>query len=125
MDKNTLYEKMTEMVPVESNDEDFRLLVKTQLNSYVQLLEELDEVDRPDVWTSIVARVKQLCNGLNRAVNSEYKGMRHSAYNSVKHQLDGYKKQNVEISGLAIDANIQDIINYSIFALIRHNEGEV
>ena len=24
-----------------------------------------------------------------------------------------------------IDANIQDIINYSIFALIRHNEGEV
>lgn len=119
MDKNTLYEKMTEMVPVESNDEDFRLLVKTQLNSYVQLLEELDEVDRPDVWTSIVARVKQLCNGLNRAVNSEYKGMRHSAYNSVKHQLDGYKKQNVEISGLAIDANIQDIHSGTVFYRMR------
>ena len=23
-----------------------------------------------------------------------------------------------------IDANLQDIINYSVFALIKHNEGE-
>ena len=65
MDRNTLYKKMTEMVPVESNGGDFRLLVKKQLNSYVQLLEDLDQDDRPDDWTSVVARVKQLCDGLN------------------------------------------------------------
>lgn len=49
----------------------------------------------------ILIRSKQLCDAINRAIDNEYKGIRHSAYSAVKNQMDGCKTRKDEIVGLA------------------------
>lgn len=104
MDKEQLYQEMIKMVPVKIKEtEDFRTALKRQLKSYQKKLKELDSKDRPQDWESIYTRVVQLCDGINRAVESEYRGIRHSAYSAIKNQLDGYKTQKNNIKGLSVN----------------------
>ena len=107
MTKEDLYKKIVEMVPVRSDEkETFRETVRRYLKDYQKNLEELDAADKTIDWDSVVGRVNQLCDAINRAIKVEYEGTRHSAYIAIKNQLDGYKTQNVEIEGLAYNRNI-------------------
>ena len=107
MNKGELYEKIMAMVPVKNEEEkDFRENVSKKLRSYVSSVEQLDSNERPGDWDAIIRRIEQLCDGINRAIESEYKGMRHSAYTTIKNQLSGYKTKNIEIVGLALNENI-------------------
>lgn len=104
MDKSQLYEKMTTMVPIKIGEkEDFRGVLKNKLKYYNELLEDLNHVDQPENWELVCTRVDQLIKGINRAVESEYRGIRHSAYRSIKNQLDGYKTKKNEIKGLSFN----------------------
>lgn len=110
MDRNELYTKMIEMVPVRAADkEDYRAIVKKNLSAYKTLVKGLDNDLQPANWNDTILRVNQLCDGINRAIEREYQGMRHSAYTSIKNQLDGYKTQRLEIKGLAYDKNVLNI----------------
>ena len=105
MDKDKLYSEMVDMVPVKSDGTDsFRKTITKKLNDYQILIKDLDKKDCPKEWEKTTARVKQLCDGINRAVESEYRGMRHSSYASIKNQLDGYERPNVTIEKLAHNA---------------------
>lgn len=111
MNKNKLYEKIVAMVPVKSDEiKDFRELLSDNLDTYLRSVKQLDVSERPDNWDEIKHRIKQLCEGINRAVESEYRGIRHSAYTTIKNQLDGYKTQKTEISGLALSENIHTVV---------------
>ena len=104
MDKSQLYEKMATMVPIKIGEkEDFRGVLKNKLKSYYQFLKDLNHEDQPQNWDFVCVRVVQLINGINRAVESEYRGIRHSAYSSIKNQLDGYKTRKNEIKGLSFN----------------------
>ena len=110
MNKDKLYEKIISMVPVKSDEKkDFREVVSENLNQYLQFVKQLDVNERPDKWEEIKHRIKQLCEGINRAIMSEYRGMRHSAYTTIKNQLDGYKTLKTEIPGLALKENVFDV----------------
>lgn len=110
MNKGELYEKIMAMVPVKNEEEkDFRGNVSEKLRSYVSSVEQLDSNERPEDWDAIITRIEQLCKGINRAIYSEYKGMRHSAYTTIKNQLNGYIAKNIEIVGLALNNNIHTV----------------
>lgn len=103
-----LYKKVLEMVPVRvGENESYRETVRKSLKAYRKLLASLDEGDQPSYWQDTISRVEQLCGGIIRSIDYEYQGMRHSAYVSIKNQLEGYKTSKTEIIGLAIDRNIQ------------------
>ena len=92
------------MVPVKIKEtEEFRTVLKSKLKCYQKTLKELDLKDQPKDWEAICTRVVQLCDGINRAVESEYRGIRHSAYSAIKNQLDGYKTQRTTIEGLFVN----------------------
>jgi len=110
MNQNELYTQIVEMVPVKAGEkEDYREAVKRSLKFYKKLLGDLDDALQPVNWSDTIARVNQLCNGIIRAIEREYQGMRHSAYTSIKNQLDGYKTQRNTIQGLAYDKNVLNV----------------
>ena len=124
MTKDELYNQMLTIVPVKDNGKDFRVRLTKELTSYQQMLGLLDEIDRPNMWDDTLARLKQLCDGILRAVENEYRGMRHSAYTSIKNQLDGYKSKKNEIKGLAYDKNIFKIKQGTSFYRMRKVKTE-
>lgn len=124
MTRNELYSKMLTIVPVKYSGKDFRVRLTKELRSYQQMVALLDEIDRPDKWDYTLIRLKQLCDGILRAVENEYRGMRHSAYASIKNQLDGYKSKNIEIKGLAYDENIFEIEQGTTFYRMRKVKTE-
>ena len=102
MNKNELYLTLCAMVPITPNEtEDYRAIIKKHLRKYLNLLKQLDKCYRPPKWMEIYNRTEQLCDGINRSIEAEYRGVRHSAYTSIKNQLDGYKIQNKFVSGLS------------------------
>ena len=106
MNRDGLYNELVKMVPVKSDEKkDFREVVRGQLKAYRKLLSRLT-VEVPAEWEGTKTRVNQLCEGIIRAIDSEAKGIRHSAYSSIKNQLDGYKSRATEIKKLAYDENI-------------------
>ena len=105
VNKEDLYYKVSVMVPVCAK-EDFRQNVRDNLKNYVNQVKQLDEADKPDTWDALLSRLDQLCDAINRAIDNEYKGLRHSAYSAIKNQLDGYKTKSSKIDGLAYDKNI-------------------
>lgn len=110
MNKNELYEKLVTMVPVKSDGKkDFRIVMREQLKMFRMHLNNLDDKEQPIEWESIIIRTKQLCEAIIRAIDNEYKGIRHSAYSAIKNQLDGYKTRMVEIDGLAYRDNLLTI----------------
>lgn len=110
MNKARLYEKITTMVPIKSDEQkDFRDIVSHNLKEYYVSVKQLDVDERPYNWDEVKKRLKQLIDGINRAIESEYKGTRHSAFASIKNQLDGYKTQKTEIKGLALNETIHKI----------------
>lgn len=117
MNRKELLEQITNMVPVKSEGTsyDFRSQVRKSLRHYLDLLNKFDIAERPNDWDNIRFRVVQLCNGINRAIDSEYQGIRHSAYTSIKNELDGYSTHKQSISGLISDDDY----------LIRVEEGRV
>lgn len=118
MNKEDLYSEIISRVPVKGGD-DFRKIIRDSLSNYRQTVERLDEAERPDSWDAILVRLKQLCEGINRAIDSEFKGLRHSAYASIKNQLDGYRIRRTNIPGLARDKNILTVIPNSISYRMR------
>lgn len=109
MNKEDLYNEIVKMVPVKSDEKkDFRDVVRGQLKAYRKLLNRLDE-DLPAEWDEIKERINQLCEGIIRAIESEAKGVRHSAYTAIKNQLDGYISRATEIKKLAYNENILEI----------------
>lgn len=110
MNKEKLYDKLVAMVPVKPEEnKDFREVVSANLTQFVYWVKSLDVNERPNNWEEIKKRIKQLCDGINRAIESEYRGLRHSAFATIKNQLDGYKTSKTEIEGLALNKNIQTI----------------
>ena len=125
MNKQKLYDKITTMVPVKSDEKkDFREIVSATLNEYFLDVKHLNVEERPEQWDKIKARIKQLCDGINRSIESEYRGMRHSAYTSIKNQLDGYKTQKTEIAGLALNENIYTVKQGTVAYRMRKVELE-
>ena len=113
------------MVPVKPEEKsDFRDTVRKSLKGYQALIANIDAEDRPATWSDTLARVNQLCDAINRAVDREYQGTRHSAYSAIKNQLDGYKTQSVQIEGLAIDKNIVTIPSGTLTYRMREVELE-
>lgn len=113
------------MVPVKSDEKkDFREIVSATLNEYFLDVKYLNVEERPEQWNKIKARIKQLCDGINRSIESEYRGMRHSAYTSIKNQLDGYKTQKTEIAGLALNENIYTVKQGTVAYRMRKVELE-
>lgn len=119
MNREELYNEMMKMVPVKSDEKkDFRVIIRGQLKAYRKLLNRLNE-DLPVAWNEKKERVNQLCEGINRAIESEAKGIRHSAYATIKNQLDGYKSRSTEIEKLAYDENILTIAQGTITYRMR------
>lgn len=119
MNRDELYNDMMKMVPVRSDEKkDFREVVRVQLKAYRKLLDRLDEA-LPVDWNEKKERVNQLCEGINRAIESEAKGIRHSAYTTIKNQLDGYKSRATEIEKLAYDENILTVARDSVTYRMR------
>lgn len=107
MNQRVLYKLILEILPVKAgNKENYRDSVKRSLKTFKKLLVELDVASQPSGWDDTIGRINQLCDGINRAIEREYQGMRHSAYASIKNQLDGYKSQRRKIQGLAYDKNV-------------------
>ena len=119
MTEKELYEKMVALVPVKVDDVDFKERLKKVLNDYQKLVAELNEEDRPDEWDKLIGRLKQLCAGIIRAVDSEYRGMRHSAYTSIKNQLDGRRTESSQIEGLAYTEIIRSVKIGEVFYRMR------
>lgn len=125
MNKDKLYEKIKAMAPVKSDEKkDYREMVSSTLDEYFSDVVDLDVEAQPKDWDMIKSRLKQLCNGINRAITSEYKGMRHSAYASIKNQLDGYKSQHTEIEGLALNKNLHTVTKGTVAYRMRNVELE-
>ena len=102
MDRLALYEKIVALVPIIIREkEDFRNVIKNKLREYVNLLKQLDVVYQPSNWDEILRRIEQLCGGINRAVEAEYCGVRHTAYSSIKNQLNGYRTKESGVSALS------------------------
>lgn len=119
MNREDLYYEMMKMVPVKSDEKnDYRENVKGRLKAYRKLLNSLNE-ELPVDWNEKKKRVNQLCEGLNRAIESEAKGMKHSAYTTIKNQLDGYKSRSTEIEKLAYDENILTVAQGTITYRMR------
>ena len=107
MNKEELYGEIVKMVPVEADEKKgFRQVVKEKLKDYRFLLDQLDPAECSAQWMTTKARIVQLCDGINRAIENEAKGIRHSAYTAIKNQMDGYKNQQVKIEKLTFDENI-------------------
>lgn len=120
MKREELYNEMLKMVPVKSNEKkDFRQLVRDNLKDYRTYLDKLDPKDYPSHWEETKIRIGQLCDGINRAIVNEAKGIRHSAYTAIKNQLDGYKSKKNEIKKLAYDNNVLSIPAGSLFYRMR------
>lgn len=110
MNKEELYKTITAMVPVKNDEKkEFRGIVSDNLVSFISSVKQLDANECPEDWDEIMKRINQLCNGINRAIESEYRGIRHSAYTTIKNQLDGYKTKNREIVGLALNNNVYTV----------------
>ena len=125
MNRNEMYATLVEMVPVKADEEkDFRTLMKEQLGTFRKHLENLDAGERPAEWNGTKVRAKQLCDAIERAIDNEYKGIRHSAYSAIKNQLGGYKTQNVEIIGLAYNENILPVAQGTVTYRMRKVELE-
>lgn len=75
--------------------------MKGTLRAYLNLIQALNNNDRPLDWDNTVKRVVQLCDAINRAVEYECRGTRHSAYTAIKNQLDGYQTRKKLITGLS------------------------
>lgn len=125
MNKNELYATLVAMVPVKADEKkDFRAVMKEQLGTFRKHLDNLDAGERPEEWNGTKVRAKQLCDAIERAIDNEYKGIRHSAYSAIKNQLDGYKTQNVEIVGLAYNENILPVAQGTVTYRMRKVELE-
>lgn len=119
MNKKELYNEIIEMIPVKATDTDFKKHIKNTLEEYKTRVSKLDKNYQTKDWNQNINRMNQLCNGILRAIESDYKGTRHSAYISIKNQLDGYKTSKNNIKGLAIDDNIRLIPEGTIFYRMR------
>ena len=119
MTKDELYSELVSMTPIKPYDEDFRLHLNKTLKIYQEKISKLDLNDRPSGWVGICRRIKQLCDSISRAIESEYRGKRHSAYTSIKNQLEGYKTEKTTIEGLAYSNYILNIDSHTIFYRMR------
>lgn len=120
MNTTELYKSLISMVPVEAYDVDFRKHLSNKLKKYQEIVKRLDRNDQPDNWDTHIKRIEQLCDGIKRAVENDFKGVRHSSYSSIKNQLDGYETRNKKISKLAIGDNLLNIDKDSIFYRMRY-----
>ena len=119
MKKDELYSELVSMTPVSPYDDDFRVHLNKTLKIYQEKISKLDLNDRPLGWDGICHRIKQLCDAISRAIESEYRGKRHSAYTSIKNQLDGYKTKKTRIEGLAYSSYILKINPDTYFYRMR------
>lgn len=125
MNKDDLYSMLVSMVPVKADEKkDFRVVMKEHLGAFRKHLENLDAGEQPIGWNGTKVRAKQLCDAIERAIDNEYKGIRHSAYSAIKNQLDGYKTKNVEIVGLAYNENIVPVAQGTVTYRMRKVELE-
>jgi len=107
------------MVPVKTEETGFNKSLSSALTKYLTLVNEIDESEKPNDWDELQSRLKQLISGIIRAVDSEKEGMRHSAYSSIKHQLDGHKTSKTEISALACEDNYCVVDKDTVFYRMR------
>lgn len=102
MNADELYDGIVALIPINVGEtDDYRNVIKIKLKNYVRLLNSLDKTCQPDQWSEVIKRVIQLCDGINRAVDAEYRGIRHSAYESIKNQLDGYTTHKSVVTPLS------------------------
>lgn len=119
MTKEELYSELVSMIPISPYNDDFRTHLNKTLKIYKDKIGKLDLNDRPLGWMDICHRIKQLCDSISRAIESEYRGKRHSAYSSIKNQLEGYKTEKTAIEGLAYSNYILEIEPETIFYRMR------
>lgn len=77
------------------------------MNEYLNDIEKLD--NKPSNWDEVKLRVEKLCEGINRAVESEFRGMYSSAYRTIKNQMDGYEDKSETISALSTSTHIHNV----------------
>ena len=88
MNKDELYQILIKMIPIKTDSViEFRGVVKNILDDYCKYLRQFNDFDNSDKWKATLNRVTRLCRGINRAIEKEYMGMRHSAYSIIKNQL--------------------------------------
>ena len=82
-----------------------------------------------ELYDHYIARTKTLMIAKNTDYGEAWRLMRVQSYTDmILSKLERIKSiednNGKTLVSEGIDANIQDIINYSVFALIKHNEGE-
>lgn len=82
-----------------------------------------------ELYDHYIARTKTLMIAKNTDYGEAWRLMRVQSYTDmILSKLERIKSiednDGKTLVSEGIDANIQDIINYSVFALIKHNEGE-
>lgn len=123
MNKDELYQILIKMIPIKTDSViEFRGVVKNILDDYCKYLRQFNDFDNSDKWKATLNRVTRLCRGINRAIEKEYMGMRHSAYSIIKNQLEGYNSNTGPVDGLAYNYNVFIIEKDSIAYRMRNIE---
>ena len=82
-----------------------------------------------DLYDNYISKTKTLMIAKNTDYGEAWRLMRVQSYTDmILSKLEGIKSiednNGKTLVSEGIDANIQDLINYSVFALIKHNEGK-
>ena len=99
MNRQELYNKITEIVPVNSNmGKDFRIRLRSALKSYVDNVIKLNDGERCDGWDELIQDINSLVNGLNDSVLAFYKGQHSTAMAKLTYQLKKSEMETITIA---------------------------
>lgn len=89
MTAEDLYQYSISLLPVKPCDKEFRPYFNFVIQRYYKTVKDYCSNSGSTFDEDRLKRLEQLCEGLKRIVKSEYEGCRHSAYVTLRNQLEG------------------------------------
>lgn len=80
MDKYEQYKQIIKLPPYEGGDDDYRETLSKALKKYFELMDDLDDVDRPANWDALKQKKGMIIDKINNIALNSYKGLPSTAY---------------------------------------------
>ena len=94
MSAEDLYQYSISLLPVKPCDVEFRPYFNSVIKRYYKKVKDYCSSSDSSFDDEALKRLKKLCDGLIRMVQSEYEGCRHSAFVTIKNQLEGKESKD-------------------------------
>lgn len=105
MNIHELYGEIIKLTPYEGGDDDFRRTLSSALKKYSDLMDCLDEADRPDNWDALKRKKAVVIAKINDIALNSYKGLPSTAYAQLSYMFGKQINQDLIWHNVGVNDN--------------------